>query len=76
MSPADKIRLGKAIRFARMASQALDDLIYNGDLDTHDKNLAGAAEEHFTDAVARLELLTKAEDALVEAQIIVGRLTR
>jgi hypothetical protein len=55
MKAADKIRLGKAQRFARMASQALDDLIYNGKPSKAEKKALEAIEAHFTDAVALLE---------------------
>jgi alkyl hydroperoxide reductase subunit AhpF len=50
MKAADKITLGKAIRFARMSSQALDHLLEHGDLTEVEKKQIIRAEGHATDA--------------------------
>lgn len=54
MSPKHTIQLDKAIRFARMASQALDVLIWESDLSDDEKKSLEPAESALTNAAESL----------------------
>ena len=55
MTPAQKITLGKAHRFARMASQALDSLVFSKDLSDPELDTLQVALEDLAVAIARIE---------------------
>lgn len=57
MKAADKIRLDKALRFARMATQALDDLIYNGKPTKSEAKVLADIEALYHDAETRLQYM-------------------